>query len=86
MVSEDYQSSLSESQKNILDDAPAKVVTHLFDYVHRNGQMEYFNLKVKDKVTGEERFERFEGPDSVNAIDYLRYLVRNGYKDLADVG
>lgn len=84
MGTEDYQTSLTEDQKNILDDAPAKVVTHLFDYVERNGQMEFFNLKVRDKLTGEERFESFQGPDSVNGIDYLKYLVRNGYKDLAD--
>ena len=83
---EDYQTSLSEEQKNILDDAPAKVVAHLFDYVERNGQMEFFNLKVRDKLTGIETFAAFRGPDSVNGIDYLRYLVRNGYKDLADAG
>ena len=81
---EDYQTSLTEEKKAILDDAPPKVVSHLLDYTERHGQMEYFNLKVRDKLTGEERFEAFTGPDAVNGIDYLKYLIRNGYKDIAD--
>lgn len=83
---EDYQTSLTEEQKNILDDAPAQVVQHLFDYIAENGQMAFFNLRKRDKLTNRTEFERFEGPAAVNGIDYLRFLVRNGYKDLYDAG
>lgn len=79
-MAEDYLSSLTEQQKQILDDAPDRVVELLMKYTNRNGMMEFFNLRRKDKLTGEESFERFEGIDAVNAIDYLKYLMRNGYK------
>ena len=78
---EDYQTTLTEEQKNILDDAPPKVVGHLLEHVKKYGNMPMFRLKVTDKVTGHTKgFIEFEGPASVNAIDYLKYLIRNGYK------
>jgi hypothetical protein len=83
---EDYQSSLTEKQKELLDDAPLKVVTVLIEYCNNHGQMPFFNLKKTDKLTGETSFEEFRGVSAVNAMDYLRYLIRNGYKGLADAG
>lgn len=83
---EDYQTTLTEDQKKILDDAPVKVVRHLLDYVNENGMPPYFNLRVTDVVTGRFVFEKFDGVAAVNGIDYLKYLVRNGYKDLSNAG
>lgn len=83
---EDYQTSLTEEQKAILDDAPPKVVSHLIEYCEQNGQMEFFNLRKTNKITGDTSFEEFRGVSAVNAMDYLRYLIRNGYKKLADAG
>ena len=83
---EDYDTSLTDVQKNLLDDAPAKVIKHLFDRVEEAGMPAFFNLRKTDKLTGDTEFVEFIGIDAVNGIDYLKYLVRNGYKDLADAG
>lgn len=86
MKIEDYQTSLTEEQKLILDDAPTQVVQHLFEYTERNGIPRFINLRKRDKLSDRTEFVRFTGADAVNAIDYLKFLVRNGYKNLADAG
>lgn len=83
---EDYQTSLTEEEKEILDDAPPKVVATLIDYCNHFGQMPTFSIRKEEKLTGESTFVEFTGVSAVNAMDYLRYLIRNGYKEIADAG
>jgi hypothetical protein len=79
----DFQTTLSEEEKNILDDLPDQAVESFFLMKpSRNVGIEKLTLNWISNE-GVSR-HTFEGESFYEAFDYLEYLMVNGYRPIVD--